>query len=411
MKKLILFIVGIIVVSGILAQAPQGITNQGVVRDSNNQILVNAPVGKRVSILQGSVEGSAVYVETHSLTTNANGLITYIIGEGDEVEGTFADIDWSDGPYFLKTEADPEGGTDYSISGVTQFLSVPYAMYAKESAGVNELFDLLDEVMDELDLLKDLAGVGAVEDIDGNTYRTIEIGDQTWMKENLRVTSYNDGTDISADMSNQDWGNTDETSLGAYAIYPHDDVDGLDSDAEVVAAYGKLYNWYAVDDDRGLCPDGWRVPSDEDWDQLVDYVTDQGYPNEQDNLNGAGNALKSCRQVDLPLGGDCDTSEHPRWDEYPFPSHDEPHYGLDAFGFSAFPGGIRDASGNFKDVGSNGYWWSDTALDSGGNLAWGRGMDIEVGNVIRPDSNPTGYHMSNGFSVRCLRDNVRTEDE
>jgi len=130
MKKLILFIVGIIVVSGTLAQAPQGITNQGVVRDSNNQILVNAPVGKKVSILQGSVEGSAVYVETHSLTTNANGLITYIIGEGDEVEGTFADIDWSDGPYFLKTEADPEGGTDYSISGVTQFLSVPYAMYA-----------------------------------------------------------------------------------------------------------------------------------------------------------------------------------------------------------------------------------------------------------------------------------------
>ncbi len=138
MKKLILFVTGIILMSGVLAQTPQGITNQGVVRDGNNHLLVNSPIGKRVSILQGSIDGTAVYVETHALTTNSYGLITYVIGFGNAVEGSFADIDWSDGPYLLKTESDLSGGTNYSITGVTQFLSVPYALHSETAKTLSE---------------------------------------------------------------------------------------------------------------------------------------------------------------------------------------------------------------------------------------------------------------------------------
>ncbi len=113
---------------------------------------------------------------------------------------------------------------------------------------------------------------GTITDIDGNTYNTTFIGGNEWMAENLRVTKYNNDDAIPTGLSNAYWFNTTQ---GAYAIYPHGSINGLDSDAEVVAAYGKLYNWHAVDDERGLCPAGWSVPGDDDWTQLVDYLMDE----------------------------------------------------------------------------------------------------------------------------------------
>ncbi len=130
MKKTILFFSGLILAFGIMAQVPQGISHQAVIRDANNQLVVNSAIGIQVSILQGSAEGEAVYIETHTPISNASGLITYVIGQGVVESGVFDEIDWSDLPYFLKTEADPQGGIDYSITGVTQFLSVPYALYS-----------------------------------------------------------------------------------------------------------------------------------------------------------------------------------------------------------------------------------------------------------------------------------------
>ena len=104
-----------------------------VVRNASNALVVNTQVGVRVNILQGSATGNAVYSESHMATTNANGLITVNIGGGRVLHGTFADIDWSDGPYFLKTDLDPNGGNDYTITSVQQLLSVPYALYAKDA--------------------------------------------------------------------------------------------------------------------------------------------------------------------------------------------------------------------------------------------------------------------------------------
>jgi microcystin-dependent protein len=131
MKKVFLFISGTIFCSVLFAQAPQGISHQAVIRNSLNEVVTNTTVGIRVSILQGSPTGTVVYKETQAPVSNANGLITYIIGQGVVETGVFDTIDWSNGPYFLKTEADPDGGTNYTITGTTQLLSVPFALHAK----------------------------------------------------------------------------------------------------------------------------------------------------------------------------------------------------------------------------------------------------------------------------------------
>lgn len=115
------------------AQAPEKMSYQAVIRDASNALVVNQTVGMQISILQGTVDGSAVYIETQSASTNANGLVSIEIGAGSISFGSFETIDWSNGPYFVKSETDPAGGTNYTISGTSQLLSVPYALYAKTS--------------------------------------------------------------------------------------------------------------------------------------------------------------------------------------------------------------------------------------------------------------------------------------
>ncbi|MBM3917768.1 MAG: DUF1566 domain-containing protein [Sphingomonadales bacterium] len=106
---------------------------QAVIRDNSNVLVVNSAVGMQISILQGSVNGAVVYVETQTPTSNTNGLVSIEIGAGTVVSGTFAAIDWVNGPFFIQTETDPTGGANYSIIGTSQLLSVPYALYAKTS--------------------------------------------------------------------------------------------------------------------------------------------------------------------------------------------------------------------------------------------------------------------------------------
>ena len=120
-------------VTALFAQAPNKFTYQAVVRNTSNQLITNTLVGIRVSILQNSATGSVVYSETQMLSTNANGLVTMNIGEGTVVYGSFNNIDWSAGTFFLKSEIDPTGGSNYTISSTQQLLSVPYALYANEA--------------------------------------------------------------------------------------------------------------------------------------------------------------------------------------------------------------------------------------------------------------------------------------
>ena len=115
-----------------IAQSPEKINYQAVIRDASNDLVTGQPIGMQISILQGSANGEAVYVETQTPTTNAYGLVSFEIGTGITSDD-FSVIDWANGPYFIKTETDPTGGSDYIITGTSQLLSVPYAKYADES--------------------------------------------------------------------------------------------------------------------------------------------------------------------------------------------------------------------------------------------------------------------------------------
>lgn len=121
----------------LFSQAPQKMSYQAVIRNASNILVTNQNIGMRVSILQGSPGGTVTYQETQTPTSNINGLVSIEIGAGTVVSGTFSGIDWSAGPYFVKTETDPAGGTNYTITGTTQLLSVPYALHAN-SANEND---------------------------------------------------------------------------------------------------------------------------------------------------------------------------------------------------------------------------------------------------------------------------------
>ncbi len=131
MKKLFAILVAVLLATNVLAQAPQKMSYQAVIRDVSNNLVTNQSVGMRISILQGA---TPVYVETHATTTNTNGLISIEIGGGSIVSGSFASINWGMGTYNIKTETDPTGGTNYTaIVSTNQLLSVPYAFYASSS--------------------------------------------------------------------------------------------------------------------------------------------------------------------------------------------------------------------------------------------------------------------------------------
>src|SRR3989344_4286275 len=118
---------------GAIAQAPSQMSYQAVIRNSSGGLQSNSTIGIRISILQGAINGTPVYVETNNQITNQNGLLSLIIGNGTVVSGSFSGIDWSNGPYFIQTETDISGGVNYSISSTNQLLSVPYALYAETS--------------------------------------------------------------------------------------------------------------------------------------------------------------------------------------------------------------------------------------------------------------------------------------
>ena len=195
-----------------------------------------------------------------------------------------------------------------------------------------------------------------VTDIDGNSYETVWIGGQNWMAENLKTTTYNNGTPITLEENATNWSNL---TTGAYCWYDNDQ-------AQYAETYGALYNWYAVETGK-LCPDGWHVPTDAEWTALEDYIASDGHSGTE------GDALKAT------WGWNNDGN------------------GTDNYGFTALPGGRRYGNGAFNDIGYDGYWWGATEYFS--YNAWHRGLSYGNGDVYR-----NYYSKGNGFSVRCLRD-------
>lgn len=125
----------LLLITSVLSQAPEKISYQAMIRNADNQLVTSQSIGMRISILQGSESENTVYEEIYNPnpSTNANGLVSVEIGSGIAVSGNFTEIDWADGPYFIMTETDPTGGTNYTITGTSQILSVPYALHANTS--------------------------------------------------------------------------------------------------------------------------------------------------------------------------------------------------------------------------------------------------------------------------------------
>ncbi|MEL1248965.1 hypothetical protein AAEO58_13005, partial [Flavobacterium sp. DGU41] len=133
MKKIYYLALLLFVSISAFSQSQNYMSYQAVIRNSSNNLIANQAVGMRISVLQGSVVGTEVYVETQTPISNINGLVTLEIGNGTPTVGTYNSINWAAGPYFIKTETDPTGGNSYTIVGVSQLMSVPYALYALNS--------------------------------------------------------------------------------------------------------------------------------------------------------------------------------------------------------------------------------------------------------------------------------------
>ena len=201
--------------------------------------------------------------------------------------------------------------------------------------------------------------IGLVRDVEKNTYKTVKIGTQEWMAENLRTNKYSDGTLIPNVTDNSSWRNL---TSGAWCYY--------NNDSKYESTYGKLYNWYAVKFQK-LCPSGWHVPTDVEWTVLTDYLSANGHSGTE------GIALKA-------------TSG---WKD----KRGETRNGTDTYGWLGLPGGNRASFGYFDAIGNGGYWWSSSQCSTGS--AWYRFLSYSDGLVYSFNS-----YKEDGFSVRCLRD-------
>ena len=136
MKKLIAIFAFLSLATGAFSQAPDGINYQAVIRDNAGTVLANSPVGMKIAIRQTTANGIVVYEESFAPTTSAYGLVNIVVGQGSAISGNFATIDWASGPYFVEVAADETGGTNYSLLGTQQLMSVPYALYANTAENV-----------------------------------------------------------------------------------------------------------------------------------------------------------------------------------------------------------------------------------------------------------------------------------
>ena len=197
----------------------------------------------------------------------------------------------------------------------------------------------------------------SVMNAESSTNTEVTIGKQVWMKENLNVSKFRNGNPIPEAKTKEEWEQAGKNKEPACCYYDNDPTNGV--------KYGKLYNWYAVNDPRGLAPAGYHIPRDAEWTILTDYLGGRSV---------AGGKMKTTSGW---KASNTDASN--------------------SSGFSGLPGGYRLHGGAFKFIGEGGGWWSSTERKT--SSAWGRGLSYRDGNVYMDDAKKY-----NGISVRCLRD-------
>jgi len=209
-----------------------------------------------------------------------------------------------------------------------------------------------------------------VKDIDGNVYKTVKIGDQWWMAENLKVTHYQNGDSIPNILDGSNWGTL---STGAFCNY--------DDDISNTLIYGSLYNWYAIGDQRKISPAGWHVPTDEEWKQMEMALGMNQSTVENDGWRGTNEGSKMAGEEWIWPDGSLDSN-----------------FSFGNSGFKALPGGYRTSqSGYYSNMGYIGYFW--TSSESINNKAWYRSLYYYNSDIFR-----NKYIKRHGFSVRCVKD-------
>ena len=358
----------------LFAQAPQGIPYQAIARNASGVAIANTAVKVRFSIRDSIATGAIKYQETHNPTTSALGLFSVNVGMGSVVSGTFSGINWGKNAKFLQVELNTTGGTTYTDLGTTQMMAVPYALQAnaikmRTSASGDTLFTgggnfiIVPGISASNPILNQPEA--PVTDIDGNVYQTVRIGTQVWMRENLKVSLYRNGNPIITGLTNSAWA---ATTSGAYSIYNNDPSNNT--------IYGKLYNWYAVNDSRGLCPLGWHVPNDAEWKTLETLI---GLPiSELDNVGARG------------VGGGMLKSTSTLW---ALPNSNASN----STGFSALPSGDRTYTGFFENIGAISFWWTSSEVSPGG--AMDRNLYANNAGIGRGN----GLYKQMGMAVRCIK--------
>jgi hypothetical protein len=371
MKKINALLAGLLLTASVCctqqanAQAPQHMGYQSVIRNSSNALVAATPVGMQISLLQGTTSGTAVYVETQTATTNANGLVSIEIGTGTATTGTFSEIDWATGPYFIKTEIDPAGGSNYTITGTQQVMSVPYALYAKngittaQADAITAMQAQINSINATITVLTYPAGSvfcssGATQVVDVTNPTTGKI----WMDRNLGATQVAaSSTDANSYGDLYQWGrradghqcrtspttatlsSVDQPAHGDFIIANSGDYDWRNPQNDNL--------WQGLNGVNNPCPSGYRLPTNAELDaERLSWSS-----------NNSAGAFAS--PLKLPVAG--------------------------------FRSGIN---GSLVDVGTYGLYWSSSVVGIGSGSLFFVSSDVNVYSDAR----------AFGFSVRCLKD-------
>lgn len=378
MKKIIFTLANLLIITSIFAQSPEKLSYQAVIRDASTNLVTSQSVGMQISILQGSASGTAVYIETQIPTSNANGLVSVEIGIGTVISGGFATIDWANGPYFIKTETDPTGGTSYTITGTSQLLSVPYALHAKTAENVTGTINETDPTVPVGDQTGDMqywngsAWVIVSAGFEGNIL-TFTGGVPTWLG----------GTpDVTNPATGEIW---KDRNLGASQVA---------TSSTDVASYGDLYQWgRAADGHQSRTSATTYTLSSSDTPGHGDFIINGNSPFDWRNPQNES-LWQGVSGINNPCPSGYRLPTEAEWEAERMSWNSNNSAGAFASPLKLPVAGRRTSnSGALSGVGLDGYYWSSTvgATDS---------QRLYFSVVAQMSGASRAY----GASVRCIKE-------
>lgn len=381
MEKLFTILLVFSFATGLFSQTPEKMSYQAVVRDVADELIKDQIVGMQFSIIHGTPDGEAVYVETQIPTTNGNGLVSIEIGAGTTVSGDFVTIDWSKGPYFIKTETDPNGGENYTITGTSQLLSVPYALHSKTAETVTGIITENDPSVPSG------TQTGEMQYWNGSVWVTVPVGNEG------QVLTFSGGvptwtttigpTDVYNPVTGKIWM---DKNLGASQVA----LNSIDA-----SSYGDLYQWGRANDGHEKRTSVTNLNlSDSDSPGHSDFITTEVFPYDwrspqNDNLwQGVSGTNNPCPNgYRLPTEAEWE-SELTSWSSNDSAGAFDSPLRLSVAGFR------YGSNGSLDYVGSYGLYWSSTVVGTSSRYLYFNGSTAAMHTIYR----------TSGYSVRCIKD-------